>query len=145
MEPKEILSRARHIQWRMDRRQAELSRIREMRSYIGAVSYDKVVVAHSAGRGPVEQMATDARLDRLEQRIRQDLDELTKAKLEAIGLIGLLEDPRMQEVLWEYYIRGAKNWDEAAEHLYMGRRTALRLHGQALQLLRLALNGTDNL
>ncbi len=145
MDPKEILRRARSIQNRMDRRQAELDRLREMRSYLSATEYDRPVVAHSAGRGSVEQMATDETLDRLEQVYRADLHALAEAKLEAIGLIGLLEDSRMQEVLWEYYIRCAKSWDAAADALYMGRRTALRLHGRALNLLRLALNGTADL
>lgn len=145
-EPKEILGKARRIQQQIDRRQAELIRLREMESYLTATDPSDVVVKHSGGRGPVERQAVSAadKLARVERLIQRDIDQLAQAKLEAIALIGLLGDTRMQEVLWEYYIRCSRNWDEAAEKLYMGRRTAMRLHGHALEKLRLALNGTAN-
>ena len=141
MDPKDILRRARRIQNRIDRRQAELDRLREMRSYLSATEYDRPVVANSTGRGPVERMATDESLDRLDQTIREDIRAMSEAKLEAIGLISLLEDTRMKEILWEYYIRCAKSWDAVADSVGYTRRNCTRLHGRALQeLRRMSLN-----
>lgn len=135
-DPKETLQAARNIQRRIDRRQAELRRLREMETYLRATDYASVVVAHSAGRGPVEQAALGSRLETMERCIRQDIAALTEAKLEAVALIGLLEDPRMTEILWEYYIHGVRTWDDVSEAVGYSRQYVTKLHGGALQLLR---------
>jgi hypothetical protein len=143
---KEQLSRARRTQIRIDQRIAEIKRLEEMRIYLSATDYSSVVVKHSAGRGSVEQLATDGKLDTLRRRLSADVERLAGEKLEAISIIGSLEDKRMQDVLWEYYIHAAVNWDTAARAAGYSRRQALRIHGQALQILRekMALNVTGD-
>ena len=133
-DPKDILNGARTAQRRIDRRRAELLRLREMESFLRATDYAAPVVKHSAGRGSVE--STAMKFAALEERIQRDVEDLAERKLEAIALIGLLEDQRMQEVLWEYYIHAARNWDEAAEACGYTVRHCTRLHGRALQELR---------
>lgn len=142
-DPKEILQRARYIQRRIDQRQAELKRIREMRSYIQGVSYDSVRVKHTGGRGPVERIALSSRTEELERLLREDIERLAEAKLEAIGLISLLDNRWQQDVLWEYYIHGLK-WEAVADQIGYSTRHVLRLHGDALQQLRriMSLNVT---
>lgn len=145
MDPKETLLRARNIQLRIDRRQAELRRLREMETYLSATDYSTVAVRHSAGRGSVEAIATGSRLAELEERITRDVKDLADAKLEAIGLIGLLEDTRYSEILWEYYIHALRTWEDVADAVGYNLRHTLRLHGEALQLLRkMALNVTPD-
>lgn len=107
-----------------------------MRICLSATDYSAVVVRHSASRGIVERIATDGKLDTLRRRLEDDIRRLAAEKMEAIALIGSIEDARMQDVLWEYYIRAAKNWDRAAENCGYSKRQAIRLHGQALQILR---------
>ena len=119
---------------------AEIKRLEEMRTYLGATDYSAVVVKHSTGRGPTERMATNERLDRLRRRLEQDVQRLADEKLEAIALIGTLDDNRMQAVLWEYYIHAARNWEEAGQAAGYSERQARRIHGQALQQIRLSLN-----
>jgi hypothetical protein len=107
-----------------------------MRQYIGATDYSAVVVKHTAGRGIVEQLATDGKLDGLRRKLADDVRRLADEKLEAINIISSLDDRRMQDVLWEYYIHAAVNWDVAARDAGYSTRQALRIHGQALQILR---------
>jgi len=144
MDPRETLYIARNIQRSIDRRRAELKRLKEFETYLSATDYSSVVVKHSADRGSVERIATSGKLATLERVIAREVEQLAQAKLEAIALISLLEDREQQEVLWEYYIHAPKNWDVAADNLFMSRRKVLRLNGRALQVHRekLALNGT---
>lgn len=143
MDPKETLSQARRLQLRIDSRIRELRRLEDMTVYLSATDYSRPVVQHAASRGTVERIATmTGRADRLRDYLLQDLQQLEQQKLDAIGLISRVEDPRQADVLWEYYIRAARSWDDAARAVGYSRRQTLRLHGQALQHLRLALNGT---
>ncbi len=136
------MKRARSIQIRIDRRQAELRRLKEMEVYLSATNYESPVVAHAVSRGSVERIATSGKLEYLERKIQQEIDELAKAKLEAISLISILDDSRMTELLWEYYIHGADSWAAAAAACHYSERQAIRIHGKALQELRMSLNVT---
>ncbi len=138
-EPKAILQRARTAQERIDRRRAELRRLREMETYISATDYSVARVRASSGRGSVERIATSGKLEKVERKIREDISELEEAKLEAIAMISLLEDPRDTEILWEYYIHAAKNWQEAASAVGYSKEYAIRRHGWALQKLQAIL------
>ena len=113
-----------------------------MEVYLSATSYDNPVVDHSVSRGSVERLATSGKLEHLERKIQHEIDALTKAKNDAIALISSLDDTRMTELLWEYYIHAAKNWEDAAAACNYSERQALRIHGDALQLLRMSLNVT---
>ena len=144
-DPKVILNRARNIQIRIDRRQAEIRRLHDMETYISATSYDSPVVSHSVGRGSVEQIATSGKLEHLERKIQKEIDAMATAKADAIALISTLEDTRMTELLWEYYIHAARTWEEAAAACNYSERQALRIHGEALQLLRMSLNVTHDM
>lgn len=92
----------------------------------------------------MEQLATDGKLDGLRRKLAEDVRRLADEKLEAINIISSLDDRRMQDVLWEYYIHAAVNWDVAAHDAGYSKRQALRIHGQALQILRrkMSLNVT---
>ena len=136
MDPKEILYRARNIQRSIDRRQAEIRRLREMEVFLRATDYSAVKVRHSADRGSVEKIATSGKLSTLERVTAREVEQLAQAKMDAIALISALPDREMQEVMWEYYIHAPRSWDAAAENLYMSRRKALYINGRALQLLR---------
>ena len=142
-DPKVVLQRARYIQRRIDQRQAELTRVREMRSYITGTNFEAVRVKHSADRGPTERLALSSRVEALEEMLRADVERLAEAKIEAIGLISLLDNRWQQDVLWEYYIHGLK-WEAVADQIGYSTRHVLRLHGDALQALRkiMSLNVT---
>lgn len=144
-DPKDILNKARNIQIRVDRRKEEIRRLREMEVYLSATNYDRPVVDHPVSRGSVERLATSGKLENLERKIQLEIDALAKAKNDAIGLISSLEDTRMTELLWEYYIHAAKNWEDAAAACNYSERQALRIHGEALHLLRMSLNVTHDL
>jgi len=144
-DPKTTLRRARNIQLRIDRREAELKRLREMEVYLSATDYSAVVVKHSTGRGSVEQLATGSKLAELEERIEQDVKDLAEAKLDAIALISMLDDTRCTEILWEYYIHAAGTWDDVARAVGYDPRHVRRLHGRALQQLRMSLNVREDL
>lgn len=134
--PKEILRKARTAQRNIDRLQDEIRRLEEMRIFLSATDYSAVVVKHSASRGNVERMATDSRMEQLRKRLEREAERMAEYKLDAIALIGVLDDLGMQAVLWEYYIHAATNWDEAACRAGYSTRHAHRLHGQALEILR---------
>ena len=136
MDPRDTLYRARNIQRSIDRRRAELQRLRAMEEYLKATDYSRPVVRHSADRGSVERIATSGKLATLERVIAREVELLAEAKLEAIALISTLKDREQQEVLWEYYIHAPKNWDAAADNLFMSRSKAIRLNGEALEALR---------
>lgn len=126
---------------------AEIRRLEEMRIYLSATDYSNVAVKHSAGRGSVEQIATDGKLETLRRRLARDVERLETEKLEAISIISSLEDQRMQAVLWEYYIHAADSWAAAGLATGYSERQAQRIHGQALQILRekMSLNVTRDM
>ena len=123
---------------RVDSRRAELARLEEMEVYLSATDYSKPVVKHSASRGGVESVAMSAspRMDKLRGYLLKDIRALEDLKLEAIAVVGLVDDPIQRDVLWEYYIRAAKSWEAAAEALGYSRQHVTRLHGKALQVAR---------
>ena len=115
----------------------ELKRVQEMETYLSATDYSRPVIVHSASRGGVENMATrTARMDRLRKYLKRDIKALEELKLEAIAVVGLVDDPVQRDVLWEYYIRAAKNWESVAETLRYSRQHVTKLHGKALQVAR---------
>ena len=69
MDPRETLYIARNIQRSIDRRRAELKRLKEFETYLSATDYSSVVVKHSADRGSVERIATSGKLATLERVI----------------------------------------------------------------------------
>lgn len=146
LDPEETLRRARRLQLRIDSRLKELKRMEDEKVYLSATDYSRPVVRRSASRGAVERMAVMVdQTDRLRELLRQDVAELSQQKLEAIALIGLLDDSRQADVLWEYYIRAAKNWTAAADAVGYSKQHAQRLHGQALRVIKMRLNETARL
>ena len=145
LEPKDILKRAREAKRILDRRRSALQKLRDLEVYLSATDYSRPTVRHSADRGSVERIAISSNMERLEKRIRQDAEDMATAKLEAIALISALDDNRMAELLWEYYINNAENWYAAAEACGYSYSHAMRLHGAALNILRekMRLNETN--
>lgn len=115
---------------------AELRRLQDMEIYLSATDYSSPAVQHSPGRGPTETLALGSNLEQLEDQIRSELETLIRAKLQAVRLISLLDDKRMTEALWEYYIHSLRTWDDVADAMGYSRQHVTKLHGQALEKLK---------
>lgn len=84
------------------------------------------------GRGDADRIGSIvARIDVLEGKIDDAVDELTRQKDEIFDMIRRLEDPEEQAVLVARYLQ-LRSWRRIAAEMYMDERTVYRLHGRAL-------------
>ena len=72
-----------------------------------------------------------ARLDALERKIDDAVDELTAQKDDAFDRIRRIADPDEQAVLIARYLQ-LRSWRRIAMDMHMDERTVYRLHGRAL-------------
>lgn len=71
------------------------------------------------------------KVDELERKITQAIDELADIRMEIEAVLGQLEDDTLRELMEYRYIDGL-TWEQIAEKMHYGREWTCRLHGKAL-------------
>ena len=71
------------------------------------------------------------------EEIDDMIDQLLIIKQDIEEAISTLSDYRLQTVLFEYYIN-CKTWEDVAKSMCYDRRHVTRLHGEALQKLKMS-------
>ena len=130
MTAKEFLRRAREVDRRVDEAQERVERIR---AKLEAGRMNRLTGMPRGGSGDWTQTAD--RLIELEQRVNAQTRELVRWKLAAMDAIGLIDKAREREVLELYYIDGF-TWEQVAERMDYDLRWVYRLHGKALQRVK---------
>lgn len=107
--------------------------------FLRAIDYSKDRVSSADSRGGVEDTAI--RIADAQGRVTGKINELIEAKQRAMQIIeGLPEGPQ-KAVMYNRYIL-LKTWESIAVDLNYSYRHVLRLHGDALEILRNMQNDT---
>ena len=70
------------------------------------------------------------------QEIENEIDILYQKYKEVDSLIGRIPDPKIKAVMTQYYVLSTADWDEVAAVIDVSVRTAHRLHGYGLEMIR---------
>ena len=131
MTAKEFLRRARAVDRRVDEAQ---ERVERLRAKLEAGRMSAVTGMPRGGSGDWTQTAD--RLIELEQAVNERTRELVRWKIRAMDAIDLVEEANLREVLELYYIDGF-TWEQVAQRMHYSEVQIWRLHGRALQKIRL--------
>ena len=127
------LSRYRRLNQRIDRLLEEQSRWRERALKITPV-LSQVPGGGESG-SPIERPMD--KVDELERKITQAIDELADIRMEIEAVLGQLEDDTLRELMEYRYIDGL-TWEQVAEKMHYSWRHTCRLHGEALAKINMS-------
>lgn len=136
MTAKEFLSRARHIDERIERRHEELVRLRQ-RLEAGR----SAAISDMPRGGRADWTDSLARVIDIEARINGEILELCRVKEEIIDAINAVHDIRYRTLL-EYRYRNYWSWQKIADVMGYDVRWIYRLHGQALRCVKVPGDNT---
>ena len=77
------------------------------------------------------------KVDELERKITQAIDELADIRMEIEAVLGQLEDDTLRELMKYRYIDGL-TWEQVAEKMHYSWRHTCRLHGEALAKINMS-------
>lgn len=138
MTPKQYLQQAYLLDEKINSRLRELEQLRRLEASVQGVDLTRERVQCSRRfRSQVENIAQ--KIIDLEQRINSEIDRLLELKLEIRKVIESVDNETEQLLLRLRYIE-YKRWDEIAEIMGYSKRQVTRLHGYALQKIKLSLN-----
>lgn len=127
------LSRYRRLNQRIDRLLEEQSRWRERALKITPT------LSQAPGGGesgsPIERPMD--KVDELERKITQAIDELADIRMEIEAVLGQLEDDTLRKLMEYRYIDGL-TWEQVAEKMHYSWRHTCRLHGEALAKINMS-------
>lgn len=130
MTAKEFLRRARNVDRRVDE---AIERVDRLRAELEAGRMSKIT---GMPRGGGEDWtATADKLIELEKRVNARIRELCALKHAAMDAIDRVDEARLREVLELYYLDGY-TWEQVAKMMQLDQRWVYRLHGKALQKVR---------
>ena len=130
MTAKEFLRRARNIDRRIDE---ATERVERLRARLEAGRMSRLT---GMPRGGGEDWTETAdRLIELERVVNARVRDMCRVKRLAIEAIDRVEEARLREVLELYYIDGY-SWTKVAETMQLDQRWVFRLHGKALQKVK---------
>lgn len=127
------LSRCRRLNERIDRLLEEQSRWRER-----ALKITPTLSQAPGGGGsgsPIERPMD--KVDELERKITQAIDELADIRKEIEDVLGQLEDEKLRRLMEYRYIDGL-TWEQVAEKMHYSWRHTCRLHGEALAKINMS-------
>ena len=127
MTAKEWLSRARKMSGRLRALQTS-----KEQAFARATSNTVGGGEHVSGGEPADKHAAYAELS---LAVDRQIEKLERTRAEILQVIGLVEDNVLSTLLTEYYVND-KMWEEIAAEQNYSKRHVLRLHGQALQVIR---------
>lgn len=138
MTPKQYLQQAYLLDEKINSRLRELEQLRRLEASVQGVDLTRERVQCSRRfRSQVENIAQ--KIIDLEQRINSEIDRLLELKLEIRKVIESVDNETEQLLLRLRYIE-YKRWYEIAEIMGYSKRQVTRLHGYALQKIKLSLN-----
>lgn len=132
MNAKEYLSQAFHIDQRINSKLEQVMKLRETSTKATATLSD---MPRSDTPNVHRLEDTICKIIDLENEINHDIDKLVDLKREARDVIGQLSDPDQQLILELRYLC-YKTWEEIADELGYCPSNIYRLHGRALEILR---------
>ncbi len=132
MNAKEYLSQAFHIDQRINSKLEQVMKLRETSTKATATLSD---MPRSDSPNVHRLEDTICKIVDLENEINHDIDRLVDLKREARDVIGQLSDPDQQLILELRYLC-YKTWEEIADELGYCPSNIYRLHGRALEILR---------
>ena len=132
MNAKEYLSQAFHIDQRINSKLEQVMKLRETSTKATATLSD---MPRSDTPNVHRLQDTICKIIDLENEINHDIDKLVDLKREARDVIGQLSDPDQQLILELRYLC-YKTWEEIADELGYCPSNIYRLHGRALEILR---------
>lgn len=133
MTAKEFLRRARVVDRQVDE---ATERVERLRARLEAGRMSKLTGMPRGGSD--DWTVTADKLIELERRVNarvRDLVRLKHAAMDAIDAIDGADESRLREVLELYYIDGY-SWERVAETMELDKRWVFRLHGRALQRIK---------
>lgn len=132
MNAKEYLSQAFHIDQRINSKLEQVMKLRETSTKATATLSD---MPRSDTPNVHRLEDTICKIIDLENEINHDIDKLVDLKREARDVISQLSDPDQQLILELRYLC-YKTWEEIADELGYCPSNIYRLHGRALEILR---------
>ena len=132
MNAKEYLSQAFHIDQRINSKLEQVMKLRETLTKATATLSD---MPRSDTPNVHRLEDTICKIIDLENEINHDIDKLVDLKREARDVIGQLSAPDQQLILELRYLC-YKTWEEIADELGYCPSNIYRLHGRALEILR---------
>ena len=130
MTAKEFLRMARGVDRRIDR---ATERVERLRARLEAGRLNQLTGMPRGGNSDWTETAD--KLIELEQIVNARVREMCKVKRLAMEAIEAVEEMRYREVLELYYLDGF-TWDVVADQMQLDRRWVTRLHGKALQKIK---------
>lgn len=127
------LSRYRRLNARIDRLLEEKSRWWE-RAFKITPTLSQAPGGGGSG-SPIERPMD--KVDELERKITQAIDELADIRAEIEDVLGQLEDDTLRELMEYRYIDGL-TWEQVAEKMHYSWRHTCRLHGEALAKINMS-------
>ena len=77
------------------------------------------------------------KVDELERKITQAIDELADIRMEIEAVLGQLDDDTLRELMKYRYIDGL-TWEQVAKKMHYSWRHTCRLHGEALAKINMS-------
>jgi hypothetical protein len=132
MTPKEYLGQ---LYWLKHERKALLAEIDELTIMAGrgTSTYGAQALGGTDRRSKVETAVI--RKMECEDKCRETLARMDALEREIIAAIEAVEPPAMRTVLWYRYVRGM-SWQTISTAMHYDRATIWRIHGRALQRVR---------
>ncbi len=137
MNIKDYLKQIKRLTIRVEQIGEEITEI-EARLGVQGINYNKMPVTPS----PEDKMSRYIyKLIELKDAYTEESQRLMSKRKEIIDSISLLEDCRLQQVLYYRYVKDMR-WEEIAERLSYDDKYIFRLHGYALLELKKILKET---
>lgn len=130
MTAKEFLRQARDADRRIDE---AMERLERMRAKLEAGRMSNLTGMPRGGA--LDWTETADRVIELEKRVNARIREMVRQKQAAMDAIDRVEEARLREVLELYYLDGY-TWEQVAKMMQLDQRWVYRLHGKALQKVR---------
>ena len=115
--------------------------VEELRTSLlpSAIRYDKISVQTSPDPDPMTDII--AKIDKYEQKIRQNLEALISRYNEATELVMSLDKTEHRQVLYLYYLSQTRlTWINVADKMDYSEQRIYQLHNEAIDILQRAEN-----
>lgn len=141
MNSKQFLKKIRLYETRIDAKLNEKQHLKDLVTSITTTLKDD---AGFGGSGSQDKLGSIvAKMVDLEAEIDADVDSLVDAKKEINDLLDKIDDCDIYEILNKRYVL-FETWEQIAFEMHMSYRHVLRLHGKALKIVSVLMEGEPN-
>lgn len=135
MQAKQYLKQAYRLDELIQNNERELEELKELSTNLSATDYSKDKVQTSAAN-EASYVRIIEKIIELETVIRNDIEKLLSLKLEITNVINNVRDNEQRLLLKCRYLN-FMTWDCICEEMNISSRTAHRIHGVALQNVKI--------